>query len=78
MSEEITDAEKMSKLKYEALVKKFQNYCKHDGGRHYDGTGKTDICAICGWDTKKCQHKKADAWDKYCRECGKNLMEVGE
>ncbi|CAM7028665.1 hypothetical protein CIPOMM044M_16810 [Citrobacter portucalensis] len=62
----------LSKPSYEELEHRFQSYCKHDGGRVYDGT-QHGICAICGWDTAKCQHRKADSWDKYCRECGEKL-----
>ncbi|WP_369461959.1 hypothetical protein [Citrobacter braakii] len=47
----------MSKPTYEELERRFQSYCKHDGGRVYDGT-QHGICAICGWDTAKCQHRR--------------------
>lgn len=62
----------MSKPTYEELERLFQSYCKHDGGRSYNG-GSDAICAICGWDTTKCQYRKSDGWDKYCRECGEQL-----
>ena len=42
----------MNKSTYEELEKRFQSYCRHDGGRTYVGE-KTDICAICGWDLHK-------------------------
>lgn len=61
---------------YEELERRFQDYCKHDGGRIYDGKSSS-ICGICGWDTAKCQHRKADAWDKFCRECGADLKKIG-
>lgn len=62
----------LPKPTYEVLEQRFQNYCKHDGGRIYDGKN-SGICAICGWDTNKCQHRKAERLDKYCRECGATL-----
>lgn len=63
---------KFIKPSYEQLERNFQSYCKHDGGRRI--TAESDhTCSICGWDTTKCQHRKADSWDKYCRECGENL-----
>ncbi|MGY6030689.1 hypothetical protein ACUY4Q_003682 [Phytobacter sp. AG2a] len=70
----MTDEKEMAKLKYEVLEARFQAYCKHDGGRTGKGDEFMRICAICGWDTTKCQHRKADAWDKHCRECGAKLM----
>ncbi|EHX9194199.1 hypothetical protein K3688_004188 [Salmonella enterica subsp. enterica serovar Typhimurium] len=63
---------KLTKPSYEELEHRFQSYCKHDGGRTYGGN-TSGLCAICGWDTAKCQHRKADSWDKYCRECGEKL-----
>lgn len=63
---------KLTKPSYEELEYRFQSYCKHDGGRTYDGK-TSGLCAICGWDTAKFQHRKADSWDKYCRECGEKL-----
>lgn len=65
---------KLVKPSYEELERRFQFYCKHDGGRTYDGV-TSGICAICGWDTSKCQHRKADVGDKFCRECGEDLRE---
>lgn len=64
----------LKKPTYEELERRFQSYCKHDGGRTYNGESDS-ICAICGWDTAKCQHRKADGWDKYCRECGEKLKQ---
>lgn len=64
---------KLPKLTYEDMERRFQSYCKHDGGRTFDGTN-TSICAICRWDTNKCQHRKADGQDKYCRDCGAKLI----
>lgn len=65
---------KIGKPTYEELERRFQSYCKHDGGRMFNGESDA-ICAICGWDTAKCQHRKADGWDKYCRECGELLKQ---
>lgn len=67
---------KFPKPSYEELERRFQNYCKHDGGRVYDGTAH-GICAICGWDTAKCQHRQASRADKFCRECGELLKKEG-
>lgn len=67
----------MSKPTYEELERRFQSYCKHDGGRTSGPNGATSVCAVCGWDTSKCQHRQADAWDKYCRECGALLKKGG-
>ena len=68
---------KLPKPSYEELERRFQSYCKHDGGRIYDGAMINTICAICGWDTAKCQHRKADGWDKFCKECGEKLKAEG-
>ncbi|VTP13182.1 hypothetical protein PUATCC27989T_01016 [Phytobacter ursingii] len=62
----------MQKMTYEELEHRFQSYCKHDGGRTYDG-GSMSICAICGWDTAKCQHRNSSKADKFCRDCGEPL-----
>lgn len=63
-----------NKPTYEELERRFQSYCKHDGGRVYDGM-KHGICAICGCDTAKCQHRSASKSDNFCRECGENLKQ---
>lgn len=68
---------KLAKPSYEELERRFQSYCRHDGGRAYDGQS-SGICAICRWDTTKCQHRKADGWDKYCRECGEKLKQEAQ
>jgi hypothetical protein len=60
----------MNKSTYEELEKRFQSYCRHDGGRTYVGE-KTDICAICGWDLTKCQHRGETG--KFCSQCGERL-----
>ena len=68
----------MSKIKkptYEELESRFQNYCKHDGGTAWSSEGK--FCAICLWPDGKCQHRKSDSWDKFCRECGAPLKKEG-
>lgn len=62
----------LTKPTYEELERRFQSYCKHNGGRTYDGVTNT-ICSICLWDTSKCQHRKTEGLDKYCRECGEKL-----
>lgn len=64
----------MKKPTYEELERRFQSYCKHDGGRTSGGNAHT-ICSVCGWDTAKCQHRKADSWDAFCRECGEPLKQ---
>lgn len=64
----------MNKPSYEELERRFQSYCKHDGGKVYDGVSN-GICAICYWDTNKCQHRKADPFDKFCRQCGESLSQ---
>lgn len=69
-------ANELVKPTYEDLERRFQAYCKHDGGRVYNGKSNS-ICGICGWDTSKCQHRQADAWDKYCRACGELLKKGG-
>lgn len=66
----------IEKATYDELERRFQAYCKHDGGRIYDGK-TSGICGICGWDTSKCQHRKADPWDEYCRECGERIKPEG-
>lgn len=63
----------LKKPNYEELERRFQNYCRHDGGRTYDGT-TNGICTICGWDTAKCQHRNADGSDKFCRDCGEEIV----
>ena len=68
----------LKKPTYEELERRFQNYCKHDGGRGYRGAGQPEVCAICEWDLRQCQHRKADGWDKFCRECGAHLQEKGQ
>lgn len=67
---------KLVKPSYEDLERRFQNYCKHDGGRIYDG-GSMTICAICGWDTAKCQHRRSKPGDNYCIDCGEKLKDEG-
>lgn len=67
----------IEKPSYEELERRFQNYCKHDGGRTNGPNGCTSVCAVCGWDLTKCQHRKADSWDKFCRECGEPLTKEG-
>lgn len=62
---------KLVKPSYEELERRFQNYCKHDGVTLY--AGDVRYCSICMWPEGKCQHRKADGWDKYCRECGELL-----
>lgn len=59
---------------FKSLQDRFQSYCKHDGGRTYDGSTNT-ICSICNWDTAKCQHRNSKAWDKFCCECGEKLKD---
>lgn len=56
-------ANELVKPTYEDLERRFQAYCKHDGGRVYNGKSNS-ICGICGW-------------DKYCRECGELLKKGG-
>lgn len=51
-------------------VDRFQTYCKHDCGRLFNGD-KENICAICEWDTDKCQHKNEHG--KFCSQCGEAL-----
>ncbi len=63
----------LEKPTYDELERRFQRYCKHDGGRTFDGTTNT-ICTLCQWDTAKCQHRKAESWDKFCRDCGEPLQ----
>lgn len=60
----------LQKLTYEELERRFQDYCKHDGGR-----GSNGICPVCGWDTAKCQHRNSNRADKFCRDCGEKLTE---
>ncbi len=62
----------MDKPTYEELERRFQSYCKHDGGRLFDGV-RNGICSICGWDTNKCQHRNADPLHKFCHECGEQI-----
>lgn len=67
----------MTERTYEQLLAAFQNYCKHDGGRAYTGHRASvghhemSICAICGWDTAKCQHRGEEG--KFCSQCGHKL-----
>lgn len=63
----------IDKPSYDELERRFQRYCRHDGGRTYDGV-KDTICTICGWDTDKCQHRNADPLDKFCKDCGEKLL----
>lgn len=60
---------KLLKPAYEELERRFQSYCRHDGGRTYDGV-KNTICTICGWDTAKCQHRRIKPGDNFCCDCG--------
>jgi hypothetical protein len=60
----------MNKPTYEELVQRFQTYCKHDGGRTYDGV-TSGLCTICGWDTSKCQHRSEQG--NFCSQCGELL-----
>ncbi|HEE0107163.1 TPA: hypothetical protein R6W23_003239 [Citrobacter gillenii] len=65
---------KLTKPSYEELERRFQSYCKHDGGRTYDGVTNT-ICTLCGWDTEKCQHRRSSRADNYCMDCGEKLKQ---
>ena len=67
---------KLTKPSYEELERRFQNYCKHDGGRIYDGVTNS-TCTICGWDTAKCQHRRSNPGDNYCIDCGAKLKAEG-
>lgn len=62
----------MTKPSYEELERRFQAYCKHDGGHIYDGKNNS-VCAICGWDTNKCQHQGEHM--TFCSQCGEKLNE---
>lgn len=57
---------------YEELLFRFQNYCKHDGGRLYDGTNR-NLCSICEWDLNQCQHKQERG--NFCSQCGEKLKQ---
>ena len=63
---------KLTKPTYEELERRFQSYCQHDSARIYNGVTNT-ICAICHWDTDKCQHRQTRKADKFCHECGEKL-----
>lgn len=67
---------RLPKPSYEELERRFQSYCKHDGGRVYDGTAH-GICALCGGDTAKCQHRRSSRADNYCMDCGEKLKDKG-
>ncbi|MCK6946300.1 hypothetical protein L8Q47_14945 [Enterobacter bugandensis] len=58
---------------FKSLQDRFQAYCKHDGGTLYAGGGR--YCSICMWPEGKCQHRKANVWDKFCCECGEKLKD---
>jgi len=62
----------MEKLSYEQLERRFQSYCKHDGGRMYAPGMPNTTCAVCFWDTAKCQHRGGEH-GKYCSQCGEEL-----
>lgn len=62
---------------YEQLKRRFQNYCKHDGGKLYLGAMVNDVCAICGWEIAKCQHRRSKPGDNYCIDCGAKLKDEG-
>lgn len=63
----------MTQRTYEQLEAAFQSYCKHDGGRLYAGSGQSTHCAICGWDTARCQHRGEHR--KFCSQCGEKLKD---
>lgn len=58
---------------FKSLQDRFQAYCKHDGGRLYLGAFENDVCAICGWNTAICQHRRSKPNDNYCIDCGEKL-----
>lgn len=64
----------LEKPTYEELERRFQAYCRHDGGRTYDGISNS-VCTICGWDTDKCQHRGGEQGN-FCSQCGEQLREV--
>lgn len=68
---------KLVKPSYEELERRFQNYCKHDGGKLYLGAMVNDVCAICGWEIAKCQHRRSKPGDNYCIDCGEKLKSEG-
>lgn len=59
------------------FVKRVQAYCKHDGGRTArqggvkDARSCTAICAVCGWDMDRCQHR--GELGKFCSQCGEKI-----
>ena len=63
----------IEKPSYEEIERRFQSYCKHDGGTLHAGNGC--YCSICMWPEGKCQHRKSDGFDKFCRECGEPLKQ---
>jgi hypothetical protein len=65
----------MTKPTYEELERRFQSYCKHDGGTRYTPGTTGDICAIYGWDRTKCQHRNESG--KFCSQCGELLKPQG-
>ncbi|QHJ82610.1 MAG: hypothetical protein [Bacteriophage sp.] len=57
----------ITKEAFDKVTSKLQKICPHNFGR-IDNT-----CSYCCWDMTKCQHKKADRLDSFCRECGEKL-----
>lgn len=64
----------MTDTDIEKVIYKLQRICPHTFGR-IGGTNRSraGLCSYCFWDLDKCQHKKADSLDKFCKECGEEL-----